>query len=368
MSLRILTNIYLTKDEGGIKQMKVLLLFSSADIGGAERSLSRMALSNDDDAVSYQLSTFGSYGVWSEWVASAGGVPICFDKRVWKLLKYIFTEKPDAIYIIGFRLAVLLRVITPFISKSFLVQGVRWNPNSNSMLDKTFRFVEWLFGSLLDGYIVNSNSARLNLNKLVKKNIELIYNGIADIQPINSKKSDNKNIITIANLSVRKGYKDYLRAIAIVVNKVPESRFLFLGKDNLDGKIQQLIIDNNLENSVQYLGFQEKIDEFLENSAVFVLPSLYGEGCPTSILEAFSFSLPVVAYQIDGIPELVTHGVDGLLFDVGDVNALADGIINLLLDPEKSTKMGISGYQKVKDYFLLNDMVKKHNDYFLGLK
>jgi glycosyltransferase involved in cell wall biosynthesis len=249
------------------------------------------------------------------------------------------------------------------------VQGVRWNPNSNSMLDKTFRFVERLFGSLLDGYIVNSNSARLNLNKLVKKNIELIYNGIADIQPINSKKSDNKNIIiTIANLSVRKGYEDYLRAIAIVVNKVPESRFLFLGKDNLDGKIQQLIIDNNLENNVQYLGFQEKIDEFLENSAVFVLPSLYGEGCPTSILEAFSFSLPVVAYQIDGIPELVTHGVDGLLFDVGDVNALADGIINLLLDPEKSTKMGISGYQKVKNYFLLKDMVKKHNDYFLGLK
>jgi len=57
MSLRILTNIYLTKDEGGIKQMKVLLLFSSADIGGAERSLSRMALSNNNDSISYQLST-----------------------------------------------------------------------------------------------------------------------------------------------------------------------------------------------------------------------------------------------------------------------------------------------------------------------
>lgn len=348
--------------------MKVLLLFSSADIGGAERSLSRMALANNDGSISYQLSTFDSHGVWSEWVISAEGSPICFDKSVWKLLKYIFTEKPDAIYIIGFRLAVLLRIVVPFLSKSLLVQGVRWNPNSNSMLDKMFRFVERFFGSLLDGYIVNSNSARQSLNKLVKKNIALIYNGIAEIQPINSKKSDNKNIITIANLSTRKGYEDYLRAISIVVSKVPESRFLFLGKDNLDGKIQQLIIDNKLENNVQYLGFQERIDEFLENSAVFVLPSLYGEGCPTSILEAFSFSLPVVAYQIDGIPELVTHGVDGLLFDVGNVDALAGGIVSFLLDPENSEKMGISGRQKVKDYFLLDDMVKKHNDYFLGLK
>ena len=215
---------------------------------------------------------------------------------------------------------------------------------------------------------MNSNSAKQSLNKLTSKNVTLIYNGIANIQQAGLKKSNNKNIITVANLSARKGYEDYLSAIAIVVKKVPESRFVFLGKDNLNGKIQQLIIDNNLENSVQYLGFQEKIDDLLDGSAVFVLPSLYGKGCPTSILEAFSFSLPVVAYQIDGIPELVTNGVDGLLFDVGNVSALAEGITSLLLDPEKSTKMGISGLHKVKDYFLLNDMVKKHNDYFLGLK
>ena len=50
--------------------MKVLLLFSSADIGGAERSLSRMALSNSNDSVLYQLSTFGNYGAWSQWVIS----------------------------------------------------------------------------------------------------------------------------------------------------------------------------------------------------------------------------------------------------------------------------------------------------------
>ena len=256
----------------------------------------------------------------------------------------------------------------PFFSKSLLVQGVRWNPNSQSMLDKVFRVLERLFGFLLDGYIVNSDSARQSLKKLKKKNTTLIYNGISVTQQINLTKTINKNVVTVANLSNRKGYEDYLKAIVIVVNKIPESQFLFLGKDNLDGKIQQLIIDNNIENSVQYLGFQEKIDEFLENSAVFVLPSLYGEGCPTSILEAFSFSLPVIAYKIDGIPELVTHDVDGLLFDVGDINALAGGIINLLLDSDKATKMGGLGYQKIKDYFLLDDMVKKHNDYFLGLK
>jgi glycosyltransferase involved in cell wall biosynthesis len=348
--------------------MKVLLLFSSADIGGAERSLSRMVLSNNNNLISYQLSTFGSCGAWSDWVESVGYTSTCFDKRVWKLLKYIYIEKPDVIYIIGFRLSVLLRVIVPFISKSLLIQGVRWNPNSSSMLDKMFRFIERLFSNLLDGYIVNSNSAKKSLNKLVKKDVVLIYNGIADIQQDSFKKTSGKNVITVANLSARKGYENYLKAVAIVARKVPESQFIFLGKDNLNGKVQQLIIDNKIENNVQYLGFQEKIDDFLKNGTVFVLPSLYGEGCPTSILEAFSFSLPVIAYRVDGIPELVKHGVDGLLFDVGDINALADGIVSLLLDPKKSRKMGGAGYQKVKNYFLLNDMINKHNDYFLGLK
>ena len=351
------------------QKIRILVLFSSSDIGGAERSLSRMSLSNNNNSISYQLSTYGSSGALSEWVASIGSKLVCFDKSIWKLVKYIRSEKPDVIYIIGFRLSVILRIIVPFLSKSFLIQGVRWNPASNSNLDKFFRFTEQLFGFLLEGYIVNSESAKKSIVKLKRKNVSLIYNGIAGIKKPNiTSNNKQKNIITIANISARKGYEQYLNAIAIVVKRVPESQFIFLGKDNLNGKIQRLIIENNLENNIQYLGFHEEIEEFLEKSTLFVLPSLYGEGCPTSILEAFSFSLPVVAYQIDGIPELVTDGVDGLLLNVGDENELAKGIISLLLDPEKSIKMGMAGRKKVKDSFLLNEMVNKHNEYFLGLK
>ena len=348
--------------------MKVLIIFSSADIGGAERSLTRMALNNNDSEISYQLSTFGLKGDLSNWVSRSGSKCECFEKKIWKLIRYIYTEKPDAIYIIGFRLSVLLRFIIPFITDSFLVQGVRWNPNSNSRLDKTFSIFERFFGFLLNGYIVNSKSAKLRLNKLVNRNVTLIYNGISKINTDSPIKSKNKNVLTIANLSERKGYEDYLRAINFVVKKIPESQFIFLGKDKMNGKIQKLIIDNKLEKNVKYLGFQENIGKFLQNSEVFVLPSLYGEGCPTSILEAFAFSVPVVAYRIDGIPELISDKKDGLLFKPGDNKGLADGIITLLSEPKRSKEMGVSGHQKVKKGFLLSDMVKNHNAYFLGIK
>ena len=114
------------------------------------------------------------------------------------------------------------------------------------MLDRVFRFVEKLFSFLLDGYIVNSNSAKKLLSSIANNKVELIYNGIS--YPSNRiSKSDNNNVITIANLSERKGYKEYLNVISDVVKRVPNSQFLFLGYDNLNGEIQKLIIEKNLE-------------------------------------------------------------------------------------------------------------------------
>ena len=347
------------------KSIKVLLLFSGSVIGGAERSLTRMAFSNSNNLVSYQLATFGSFGEWNKWAESLVIKP--FNYKIWSLFRYILINKPDVIYIIGFRLSVYLRLFCLIFTKCKLVQGVRWHPNSNSMLDRVFRFVEKLFSFLLDGYIVNSNSAEKVLSSIANNKVKLIYNGIS--YPSNRvSKSDNNNVITIANLSERKGHKEYLKVISDVVKSVPNSQFLFLGYDNLDGEIQKLIIEKNLEPNVQYLGFQENVENFLTKSTIFVLPSKYGEGCPTSILEAFSFKLPVIAYRINGIPELVSHNDDGILIDLGDSDSFAKAIEDLLLNPIKAAEMGAKGYQKVKEKFTLDNMTKKHNEYFLRLK
>ena len=114
------------------KSIKVLLLFSDSVIGGAERSLTRMAFANSNSLVSYQLATFGSFGEWNKWAESLAIKPYCFNYRIWSLFRYILINKPDVIYIIGFRLSVYLRLFCRIFTKCKLVQGVRWHPNSNS--------------------------------------------------------------------------------------------------------------------------------------------------------------------------------------------------------------------------------------------
>ena len=349
-----------------MNSVNVLLLFSSADIGGAERSLSRMALFNKDSSVKYQLATFGSNGAWSSWVESNGDICQCFSGRISRLIRYIHINKIDVVYMIGFRLSLLLRFILPIFFRVKLVQGVRWNPVSATALDRIFRFTERFLSFLVDGYIVNSASAALTLSDLSIDSVELIYNGIPRI-PKNIAYGRNKTVITVANMSNRKGYVEYLDVISDICTKVPEASFVFLGKDNLDGKIQRLIGKMGLSKNAEYYGFQEDIEPFMLSSSVFVLPSQYGEGCPTSILEAFSYSLPVIAYHIDGIPELVMDGIDGLLIDVGDQESFAEAIIKLLLDPNRAISMGSQGMKKVKSTFMIDNMLERHNRYFLGL-
>ena len=98
------------------------------------------------------------------------------------------------------------------------------------------------------------------------------------------------------------------------------------------------------------------------------MPSLYGEGCPTSILEAFKYKLPVIAYEIDGIPEIVDSDVDGILVDQINKNSLENAIKDLLGNPEILIIMGEKGYKKLKKNYSINTMLEKHNSFFLYLK
>ena len=109
--------------------INVLLLFSSSDIGGAERSLSRMAFIYSNPSISYQLSTFGSPGPLSKWIESKSIKCYSFNYKTFLLVKHIILHKPDVIYIIGFRLSIFLSFFCKIFTKNLLVQGVRWNPN-----------------------------------------------------------------------------------------------------------------------------------------------------------------------------------------------------------------------------------------------
>jgi glycosyltransferase involved in cell wall biosynthesis len=95
-----------------------------------------------------------------------------------------------------------------------------------------------------------------------------------------------------------------------------------------------------------------------------VLPSLWGEGCPTSILEGFAYGLPAVAYAIDGIPELIENGVDGVVVSPNKPDELANAIVGMMENPVAAASMGRVGSEKVASRFTLARCADDHAQTF----
>ena len=359
------------------KYMRVLIVFSSSELGGAERSLTRMALASP--AGVYQLATLDGEGPWCDWVRSESQEPFVFGARngarhgrltlgaILSLLRHVRSEGIKIVYICGIRASLWLRLLKPLMPGVMLVHAVRTNLDTNSRLDRFFRvFERWLNG-LVDLYVANSQSSAATLIErcgVSEGKIQVIHNGLAEmptgILPLVERPL---NVLTVANLIPYKGHLEYLLVIERVLQEIPDVHFTFVGRDDMNGKVQSAIKARNLNKRVSYVGFQQDISSWMRVARLLVVPS-QKESCPTAVLEAMSHGVPVVAYNLGGLPELVRHGQDGLLVPAADKKCLAMAIIKLLKETDTTNKMSASALARSKVDFQLKTCVMKHWDAF----
>jgi type III pantothenate kinase len=113
-----------------------------------------------------------------------------------------------------------------------------------------------------------------------------------------------------------------------------------------------------LEDTVHFAGAQDhaQVLAWWQRAHVAVLTS-ENEGMPVSLMEAAACGVPAVASAVGGIPELVQHGVTGLLTPPGDAPALADALQELLEDRPRAAAMGRAARARVEQYFSLSRQV-----------
>lgn len=362
--------------------MRVLIVFSASGVGGAERSLTRMVSSSGKDCdVEYTVVTLGVEGTLSKWAADIG-VPIkCFGKPgqkfeasgIARLFSYLSTNNFDVVYAIGLKTSVYARLFKLFYWKTIIVCGIRWNPTLVfTKLNLACSIIERLSNWLIEGYIANSVVATKNIGAIwgVKDaKTFVVHNGIERNKDFLVEFNKRDFIVTtIANLSLRKGHIEYLQnVVRPLVNEHPKVKFLFLGTDYSNGAVQKEIDHLELSNNVMCVGFSHDVKRYLNQSRACVLPSLHTEGCPTSILEAMSVGCPVVAFSIDGIPELMSERTLGLIVQPGDYENMRAKISDLLFDQECFDKFSQASYDFMQTNFTMNQMVEKHRAVFLNM-
>ena len=167
-------------------------------------------------------------------------------------------------------------------------------------------------------------------------------------------------IIGIGRLEPQKDFSNLIRGFA-QVRQLEPVRLMILGKGSEGAKLQMLIKELNIEADVTMLGFIDNPYPYLAQSKIFVLSSAW-EGLPTVLVEALALGIPVVSTDCENGPaEVLDNGKYGLLVPVGDSNALASAILQVLkgdrkvVDPDWLDQFTIkSATQKYLDILGIN--------------
>ena len=142
----------------------------------------------------------------------------------------------------------------------------------------------------------------------------------------------------IARLVPIKGVEYFLEAAREVLQRRKDVHFVIVGGGELRSALTRRASELGISDRVTFVGFWRDLREIYADVEVMALSSL-SEGCPVAVLESMAAGVPVVASAVGGVPDVVEDGVNGLLFPARDAHRLAEGVLQLLSDPERARRL-----------------------------
>ncbi|MFO1095816.1 MAG: glycosyltransferase [Planctomycetaceae bacterium] len=230
--------------------------------------------------------------------------------------------------------------------------------------------IDWLLASRTDRLVANSESvAEFYRGRGVTAPIVVIPNGIEPpVAPTFTRQKllgelsladDALLVCYVGRLAKQKRIDDLLWAAQVLRQAEPRAYFLIVGDGPERVRLEQHARDVEVAAHVRWLGHREDAASILSLCDVFWLGSSF-EGMSNSLLEAMSSGRPVVATDIPPNRELIRHGVDGYLVNVGDGAAFAQYAVKLFAEPERARRMGEAAQEKMRREYSIERMIERH--------
>jgi glycosyltransferase involved in cell wall biosynthesis len=167
--------------------------------------------------------------------------------------------------------------------------------------------------------------------------------------------SDSKVIGFVARIRGasfgKKGIVYLLDAMRILIDTLPRVRLIVCGEDVQAAQILKKICeDKGICAHVLFMGYREDIVSIIDCCDILVCPSLF-EGLPRVVLESMALGVPVVGSRVDGIPEVIDDGRNGLLVEPRDVQGLSTAMERLLADDSFRTQCSQAARQTITQTF-----------------
>lgn len=368
-------------------QKKILYLITKSNWGGAQRYVFDLATHLDAKDFDVVVALGGTGKLYDELKAQnirtisleslQRNISIIEEFRALKeLWHHIRNEKPDILHInsskagglgacIG-RLAGVPKII-------FTAHGWAFNEERPVWQRAFIKVLHWITVLLAHTTITVSDTARMQMNlPFTKARMVTIHNGRAPSHlfarevareffmhtlPALIPYMHDFWSVTIAELHPIKQHKVIIHALHEVVKTSPNVRHIIIGAGELRGELQALVHSLHLDEHVFFAGHIHEASQYLSAFDAFVLASK-SEGLAYVVIEACVAGLPIIASDVGGIPEIITHEVSGLLVPSGDVATLSTAMHQVARDEALRRRLGENAALRSKD-FTFDNMLRE---------
>ncbi|MBI4061157.1 MAG: glycosyltransferase [Elusimicrobia bacterium] len=364
---------------------RILYVSTSTTIGGAEKTLYFLATLLDPKRHQVvgvvSVKPEGDYarklkqqGVKTESLDLSGMPGLADAKRLAEIIERL---RPDIVHAVMYQAIQLCRLAKPKVPFAFkLVSSPRVHYRARSiwtlLVDRALKNRD----DLLIAECAASRDFLVRRLGYAPGKVRTILNGI-DLAGWPASKTDRRKrrmelrlgagdllVGAIGRLDKQKGFSTLIEAMARL--KRTSLRCVILGEGPERARLEASIRRHELEKSVWLYGEQSDVAGWLSAFDIHCLPSLW-EGLPNTLLEAMALGLPVVASAIDGVPEVVANGKNGVLVAPAAPAALAKALKDLAGDPARRAALGAAAHATIMEKFTLRRMMDEYHDAYAAV-
>lgn len=314
---------------------KIFFIVSSLKAGGAERVFWLISQYFNQTEYDVSLVVFDSREPFFS--PSVAGLRVVDIKTIrasrsfLKLLNLIKKERPFAIFSTGGEVNMLMAFISIFVFIPVLIvrevsvaEMIKFG-GSKAKFWNLFKKLCYKRYNITVCQSIEIKQEISTRNHISDDKLVVIPNPVLPIRNIKSIRGEHpgKRLIVVGRLAKEKGL---YRLLDILKELPPEYSLTIAG----DGPLREDLIAKTdaleLNDRVRFLGIVTEITDLIITHEVFVLPS-FVEGFPNAVLDALSVGIPVVAFRVSGISELIRNGFNGYIVEQNDINGFRDCVL-----------------------------------------
>jgi glycosyltransferase involved in cell wall biosynthesis len=352
-----------------VRENKVMLLMPEFGLAGAEIMVENLAVALAKDGINICVVSLYDYksaiterlenqNIKVIYLGKSKGLDFKVFYKLYKLFKY---QKPNIIhthrYVLPYVMPVALLSKIPV--KIHTIHNMAKNEVGKLQRKINYFFYKYslVIPVSISPIVKESVIKEYNLSD---EQVPMVYNGIDLEKCIQKQEYINNGIITVLHIgrfTEQKNHIGLIESFKLVHDAVPNTVLKLIGTGDLEPYIRQKVMELKLEDCVEFLGLKHDVYPYLNESDIFVLPSLW-EGMPITLIEAMATGLPIVATSIGGVPDMIDNNVTGLLVNTNKEDISA-AILKLVEDDKLRQELGKAA-MIASERFSVNEMKNQY--------